>query len=234
MESRCTLASLDSQKFLTPLVFRGPRSIERSRPAGFRARSRLESPPSAGSRVTSESGSLRASAQSLNRNNLASAIRLASPPDKASGIQRLSHDPILDYKQASVIPRSCSFLHTPKNWRLSASIRHGCRSRQFYSKKRATMGRMGDWAMEVAQQRASKRKRRRNGEPRENVPAAVRDQRVDEEITACLKHGMTQEDASTRMLQWNADQPSPMKIGLLKRRIYEIYLNAKGRKEASK
>jgi hypothetical protein len=88
--------------------------------------------------------------------------------------------------------------------------------------KGSQMGKSGEWAMERQQELARGRQRKENKEPG-NVPTALRDQHVDAQIADCIKTGLDEADAVLRVVGWNAIQPSPMKVGLLKKKIYLAY-----------
>lgn len=85
------------------------------------------------------------------------------------------------------------------------------------------MGGMSDYALEVQMEQANRRPRRDQDKEKKNVPMAVRDTLVEEKIAECIKQGINPDEAESLTLEWNAEQASPMKIGLVKQRVFLAY-----------
>lgn len=86
------------------------------------------------------------------------------------------------------------------------------------------MSKMGEYSI----QRQEELSRRGNGKKHQepaNVPTVFRDQQVDIKIGECIKLGLDEATATTTIVEWNSKQPSPMKIGLVKKRVYFAYLD---------
>jgi len=85
------------------------------------------------------------------------------------------------------------------------------------------MGSISDYALERAiaatEQRRQGRRRRANVEPG-NVPTAVRDAQVREKIRELFESGLDRESLTEALLVWNANQPSPMSVGEIKKRLH--------------
>lgn len=88
------------------------------------------------------------------------------------------------------------------------------------------MGRMADYALEVAMSQQAEVRRKKNSDDRKNLPTASRDAQVDMKIADCIKQGINLEDAVRVNVEWNAMLPSPMKVGLVKKRVYQAYVAA--------
>ena len=84
------------------------------------------------------------------------------------------------------------------------------------------MSKMGEYAMERAIEEAKHRPRIPIKTPG-NVPTALRDQQVDAKIANCIKKCLDEATAAAEITVWNAEQPSPLKVTILKQRIYLAY-----------
>lgn len=85
------------------------------------------------------------------------------------------------------------------------------------------MGGMSDYALEVQMEQANRRPRRKQDKEKKSVPTTVRDALVDEKIAKCIKQGINQDETERLTLEWNAEQASPMKVGLVKQRVFLAY-----------
>ena len=85
------------------------------------------------------------------------------------------------------------------------------------------MGGVSDLALDrQLQPKQGKRTKKRRGE-KANVPTELRDAQVSAQIAACISAGMSLEDATSALVDWNSSQPSPMRVGLLRKRVYEAF-----------
>lgn len=87
------------------------------------------------------------------------------------------------------------------------------------------MGGMSDYALEVALNQR-KGKRRSKNEERNNQPLAARDTAMNQVISDLIARRESLVIAEKFLLAWNAGQPSPMKVGMAKQRIYLAYKEA--------
>lgn len=77
--------------------------------------------------------------------------------------------------------------------------------------------------LEEVLEREGQRRRQKPNKDKNNVPTAARDVAVDAQIAECIKQGVDQAEAERLTLEWNAKQASPMKVGLVKQRVYLAY-----------
>ncbi len=84
------------------------------------------------------------------------------------------------------------------------------------------MSKMGEYAIERQRELANRRPRKKASVPG-NVPTAIRDQQIDAKIAECITQGIDEPTATSLVVQWNSMRASPMKVGLLKKRVYLAY-----------
>jgi hypothetical protein len=84
------------------------------------------------------------------------------------------------------------------------------------------MSKMGEYAVERERELAQHRPRIRVKKPG-NVPVALCEQRADTLIAECIKKGLDAAAADAEIIVWNANQPSPLKVSVLRQRIYLAY-----------
>ena len=84
------------------------------------------------------------------------------------------------------------------------------------------MSKMGEYAMERAIEEAKHKPRIRIKKPG-NIPTALRDQQVNAQVAECIKKGLNEAIATAEIIVWNANQPSPLKVSILRQRIYLAY-----------
>lgn len=82
-------------------------------------------------------------------------------------------------------------------------------------------GGISDYALEQKLKgEKSGRRRKPQKEDRGNIPADLQSSCVDEKIRELLTLSLDTELVTQHLLQWNQEQPSPMAIGQLKKRLF--------------
>ena len=94
--------------------------------------------------------------------------------------------------------------------------------RQPLSRQKRSGG-ISDWAMEVAQERAMKKRRRRPPKVRKNSPVEVREAALAAQIAECINSGLARSATEERVMAWNANQGAPLAIGKVKQQVYLAY-----------
>ena len=84
------------------------------------------------------------------------------------------------------------------------------------------MSKMGVYAIQRQEELSKRGRGKKNQEPG-NVPTVLRDQYVDAKIAECVIQGLDEVAANALVVTWNSIQPSPMKVGHIKKRIYIAY-----------
>lgn len=82
---------------------------------------------------------------------------------------------------------------------------------------------MSDWAIEVAELRARK-KRKRPPKIQKNSPVEVREAALAAEISKCIDLGLPRGVAEERVVAWNSALVAPLAVGKVKQQVYLAYV----------